>query len=60
MFSYYENHSKSFYFCFKGTWLGEIWRWSLAYRPIGLIMCNNNNGTEKLNSDLKQEELIGQ
>ena len=60
MFSFYENHSKSFYFSFKGTWLGKIRRWSLAYHPINLIMCNTNNGAEGLNSDLKHEELIGQ
>ena len=59
MSSYYENHSRSFYF-FKGTWLGEIRRWSLAYRPIDLIMRNTNNGTERLSSDLKYEELIRQ
>ena len=29
------------------------------YRPDDLILCNTNNGTERLNEDLKYDELDG-
>ena len=32
-------------------------RWVLAYRPKDLVMCNTNNGTERLNEELKYEDL---
>ena len=32
-------------------------RWVLAYRPDDLIMCNTNNGTERINEELKYEDL---
>ena len=32
-------------------------RWCLAYRPNDLIICNTNNETERLNENLKYEEL---
>ena len=31
----------------------------MAYRPDDLILCNTNNGTERLNEDLKYNELDG-
>ena len=31
----------------------------MAYRPNDLMYCNTNNGTERLNEDLKYDELIG-
>ena len=34
-------------------------RWVLAYRPDDLIFCNTNNGTERINEELKYEELDG-
>ena len=34
-------------------------RWSIAYRPNDLMMCNTNNGTKRLNEDLKYNELVG-
>ena len=36
----------------------EIKRWSLAYRPDDLMFTNTNNGTERLNEDLKYDELV--
>ena len=42
---------------FTRTWLSHIKRWCLAYRPGDLISCNTNNGTERLNEDLKYGEL---
>ena len=44
---------------FLGTWETEITRWGRAYRPDDLYHCNTNNGTERLNEDLKYEELEG-
>ena len=44
---------------FLGTWGTEITRWSRAYRPNDLYHCNTSNGTERLNEDLKYEELEG-
>ena len=41
------------------TWLPYIKRWCLAYRPDDLMLCNANNGTERLNEDLKHGELHG-
>ena len=41
------------------TWLPQIKRWCLAYRPDDLILCSTNNGTERLNEDLKNDELDG-
>ena len=38
-------------------WFLEIKRWVLAYRPNNLIMCNTNNGTERVNEELKYEDL---
>ena len=35
----------------------NIRRWCLAYRPDDLILCNTNNGTERLNEDLKYDDL---
>ena len=32
-------------------------RWCLAYRPNDLIICNTNNETERLNENIKYEEL---
>ena len=40
-----------------GTWLPEIESWVLAYRPNDLIMCNTNNGTERISEKLKYEDL---
>ena len=37
----------------------HIKRWCLAYRPDDLILCNTNNGTDRLNEDLKYDELKG-
>ena len=31
----------------------------MAYRPDDLILCSTNNGTERLNQDLKYDELKG-
>ena len=31
----------------------------MAYRPNDLMNCNTNNGTERLNEDLKYDELVG-
>ena len=36
-----------------------IKRRCLTYRPNDLILCNTNNGTERLNEDLKYDELKG-
>ena len=44
---------------FLKTWLPHIKRWCLAYGPDDLILCNTNNGTERLNEDLKYDELKG-
>ena len=44
---------------FLGTWETEITRWGRAYRPDDLYHCNTNNGAERLNEDLKYEELEG-
>ena len=44
---------------FLGTWETEITRWGRAYRPDDLYHCNTNNGTERLNEDLKYEKLEG-
>ena len=40
-----------------GTWLPEIEKWVLAFRPNDLIMCNTNNGTERINEELKYIDL---
>nr|XP_047124266.1 uncharacterized protein LOC105849580 [Hydra vulgaris] len=42
---------------FHGTWLPEIKRWCLAYRPDDMMFNNTNNGTERLNEDLKYDDL---
>nr|XP_047122448.1 uncharacterized protein LOC124805945 [Hydra vulgaris] len=42
---------------FHGTWLPEIKRWCLAYRPDDIMFNNTNNGTERLNEDLKYDDL---
>ena len=42
---------------FHNTWFPEIKRWSLAFRPNDLMFNNTNNGTERLNEDLKYDEL---
>ena len=42
---------------FHKTWLPEVKRWSLAFRPNDLMFNNTNNGTERLNEDLKYDEL---
>ena len=39
------------------NWLTRTW--CLAYCPDDLILCDTNNGTEKLNKDLKYDELDG-
>ena len=39
------------------TWLPEKKRWTLAFRPDDLLFNNTNNGTERLNEDLKYDEL---
>ena len=44
---------------FTKTWLPNIRMWCLAYRPDDLILCNTNNGTERLNEDLKYDDLDG-
>ena len=44
---------------FTKTWLPNIRRWCQAYRPDDLILCNTNNGTERLNEDLKYDDLDG-
>ena len=44
---------------FTKIWLPNIRRWCLAYRPDDLILCNTNNGTERLNEDLKYDDLDG-
>ena len=51
-----ENTLKSV-FLQIGVWLPEVKRWVLAYRPKDLVMCNTNNGTERLNEELKYEDL---
>ena len=45
-FSYFEAW-------FLGTWLPEITRWELD----DLIKCNTNNGTKRINEELKYEDL---
>ena len=44
---------------FTKTWLVHIKRWCLTYRLDDLILCNTNNGTERLNEDLKYDNLDG-
>ena len=44
---------------FLKTWLPHVKRWCLAYSLDDLILCNTNNGTERLNEDLKYDELKG-
>ena len=44
---------------FNNTWYPEIKKWCLAYRPDDLFRCNTNNGTERLNEELKHNELDG-
>ena len=44
--------------CCSFLWEPEIKRWSIAYHPNDLMMCNTNNGTERLNEDLKYDELV--
>ena len=44
---------------FTRTWLPHIKRCCLEYRPDDLILCSTNNGTERLNEDLKYGELDG-
>ena len=39
------------------NWLTSTW--CLAYRPDDLILCDTNNGIEKLNKDLKYDEFDG-
>ena len=40
-------------------WYPEIQRWCLFFRPNDLMSCNTNNGTERINGDLKHDELVG-
>ena len=52
----WENYGKiSVYF--ENTWLPEIQRWCLHFRPDDLFNCNTNNGTERLNEALKHGPL---
>ena len=44
---------------FTKKWFPHIQKWSLAYRPDDLILCNTNNDTEGLNEDLKCDDLSG-
>ena len=44
---------------FTKTWLPNMRRWCQAYRPVDLILCNTNYGTERLNEDLKYNDLDG-
>ena len=39
------------------TWFPGIKRWCVLYRPINLILTNTNNGTERLNKELKLKDL---
>ena len=39
------------------TWFPEIKRWCVFYRPTDLILTNTNNGTERLNKELKSNDL---
>ena len=39
------------------TWFPGIKRWCVFYRPIDLILTNTNNGTERLNKELKLKDL---
>ena len=43
---------------FTKTWLPNIRRWCLAYRLDDLILCNTKNSTERLNEDLRYDELL--
>ena len=40
-------------------WLPHLRKWCSAYSPDDLILCNANNGTERLNKDLKYDDLSG-
>ena len=42
---------------FSKTWFREIKRWCVFYRPIDLILTNTHNGTERLNKELKSNDL---
>ena len=52
---YAGNFIAKFYF--TGTWFPELQRWCLLHRPNDLMSCNTNNGTERINGDLKHNEL---
>ena len=43
---------------FTKKWLPEIKRWTVYFRPNQLMLTNTNNGTERLNRELKTEELV--
>ena len=36
----------------------RVKRWVLCFRPKDLLICNTNNGTERINEDLKYDELV--
>ena len=44
---------------FTKTCFPHIRKWCLAYSPDDLILYNTNNGTERLNEDLKYDDLSG-
>ena len=44
---------------FAKKWFLRIQKRRLAYRPDDLILCNKNNSTERLNEDLKYDDLSG-
>ena len=57
------NRLKTFYHkklnvWFTKKWLPEIKRWAVYFRPNQLMLTNINNGTERLNRELKTEELV--
>ena len=55
---YFFDYRKHLSIIILGTWLPELQRWCIAYRPDDLMMVNTNNGTERLNEDLKYDELM--
>ena len=56
-FYHWEKYTGRLKNCFSKTWFPEIKRWCVFYRPIELILTNTNNGTERLNKELKSNDL---
>ncbi|XP_054272917.1 uncharacterized protein LOC128993182 [Macrosteles quadrilineatus] len=43
---------------FENTWMKEVERWAIAYKPDDMYV-NTNNGVERLNKELKYNYLTG-